>query len=268
MQSSKIIRARDLETAKVQGFDALCAQRITPEQQSVAVTTEVIEAVRSNVRDTLFTETASINKLESERLRMWEQRLIEKEQALLEKEKTILLVAEEEGLNAGYREGWESAQQERMLLKQCAESFELKFNEIEAKIAPLVIELAVHAARHVVHESCELNLERTPENIKAVIAQFKLSAKEIEIVANSRTIAAIRNHDEKDILFSKFTFVEDESLENMGFILRHDDGSYDSTIETRWDRAMSQISDKENYRTGNDVPSYPEYVKSIVEDKS
>tara|TARA_B100001105_G_scaffold251764_1_gene242100 strand:+ start:10492 stop:11307 length:816 start_codon:yes stop_codon:yes gene_type:complete len=268
VQSSKIIRARDLKIADVQGFSMLCAKKVTSEQRSAEVASEVLEAVQSNVRETLFAETASINMLESERLRAWEQRLIEKEKDLLSKEQTILMVAEEAGLKAGYREGWECSQQERVLLKKCAESFEAKFNEIESKLAPLVVELAVHAARHIVHESCSINLEKTPENIKSVIAQFKLNSKEIEIVANSRTIAAIRNHDVKDTIFSRFTFTPDESLEDMGFILRHDDGAYDSTIETRWVRAIGQLSETENYRSNKEIPSYPEYVKSIVEDKS
>lgn len=180
-------------------------------------------------------------KIERARLKAWEMELIAQEADLASKQRAIFSKAEEEGLKAGYREGWEQAQQERLLLANLSQTIKEQFKELSVKLSNSVLELAVHAARHVVHESCRLSLEDSHKNIKAVIDGLNLKAQDIAVHASKLTIASILNHDQGDKIVSTYSLIEDESMEAGGFRIVYENGEVDCSIETRWERAMSQL---------------------------
>lgn len=179
--------------------------------------------------------------MERARLQAWELELIAQESELASKQRAIFSKAEEEGLKAGYREGWEQAQKERSTLRSLSESIQSQFKDISIKLSNAVLELAVHAARHVVHESCKLSLEESHKNVRSVIGAMSLKAQNIEIHASEETISAILNHDEGESIKTTYSFVIDDSMESGGFRVVHDSGEIDCSIETRWERAMSQL---------------------------
>lgn len=176
------------------------------------------------------------------RLAAWEDSLLAKEKEIDELKKDVFSVAEEEGLKAGYREGWEESRRERESLVRLVEGLSAEFAEMKSKLASAVLELAVHAARHVVHESCSLSIDNAFKNISAVVNSYGLSSKSFVIKAHSKTIAAIKSHDPDCKVFGACTFEQDNGLELGGFYINHESGAVDSTIETRWQRAMSQLS--------------------------
>ncbi len=193
-------------------------------------------------------------KLDAEYLRLkeWEASLITREQDLDERARAVFDIAQNDGLQSGYREGWEISGRERELLINLSSSIESEFIAVRTSLAPCALELAVHAARHVVHESCSLSIENTYKNLSAVVSGLDLNTGLIEISCNSRTAKTLENQNVAESLRNRFTIKIDESLEDMGFLVTHGKGSIDSTIETRWKRALSQIHSGVEYAARSD----------------
>lgn len=185
------------------------------------------------------------------RLRNWEESLLEREREIESLKVDVFRVAEEEGLKAGYREGWEESKKERKILQTLAAEMQKEFAELKRSLAPAALELAIHAARHIVHESCSLSVDQASRNIIGVVSSLGLGSSSIKIRANKKTIDAISSHDQDGSLLASASFEIDNSLEDGGFYIAHSLGAVDSTIETRWDRAMSQLGAINKYKSSS-----------------
>lgn len=195
-------------------------------------------------------DDAMYNK-EFARLRAWEMSLLRREDEIETLKADVFRLAEEEGLKAGYREGWEESKKERKILQNISAEMQKEFAELKRSLAPAVLELAIHAARHIVHESCSLSVEQAARNVTGVVSSLGLGSSAITIRANKKTIDAIGAHDQDGNIFASASFEVDNDLEDGGFYIAHSLGAVDSTIETRWDRAMSQLGAMHKYKSSS-----------------
>lgn len=224
----------DHSSGKVGGLRALLFKEEAPKEEPL----EVPRVVRDE----------KMYDKEFARLKAWEEALLKKEAEIESLKEDVFRLAEEEGLKAGYREGWDESQKERRMLQALSSGMQKEFDELKKSLGPAALELAIHAARHIVHESCSLSIDQASRNISLVVSSFGLTPANITIKANKKTIESIKSHDPDGKICSAATFEVDNDLENSGFYISHAMGAVDSTIETRWARAMSQLGAINKYK--------------------
>jgi flagellar assembly protein FliH len=183
--------------------------------------------------------------LESERLAAWESRLIEREKDIRANETKYYKAAQEEGIRVGYESGWASAQVERDSLTAATQSVLDHFLLLDQKIAPMVMDIAVEAAQTVVHDSTRIQTDLAQRLVRKCVDDMRLKSDCFVVSAHPDTLAVLDEHmksEKKESLFSGMKLVADEAMERGGFVLSHDNGWVDQSIEARWLAAMNQLS--------------------------
>lgn len=142
----------------------------------------------------------------------------------------------EEGLQAGRAE----AAQEYLRIKALADSYAGALDNLDFRIASMVLDLALDVARHVIAGALKVHPERILEVVKLALNQMADTTREARLLLNPEDAALIRPHLDQILDKTRLRVVEDARILRGGCLIETPHGDLDATLQARW-RQVAQV---------------------------
>jgi len=141
-----------------------------------------------------------------------------------------------EGLRAGRAEV--AAESARM--KALADSYANMLDNLDFRLADMLLELALDVARQVVIGELAVHPERILDVVKLALNQMAESSREARLLLNPADAALIRPHLEQILDKNRLRLVEDARIVRGGCLIETPQGDLDATLQARW-RQVVQV---------------------------
>jgi flagellar assembly protein FliH len=141
-----------------------------------------------------------------------------------------------EGLAAGRVEGEQSCGR----IKQLAESFGNTLDNLDFRLADMVLELALDVARQVVAGELAARPERILDVVNMALKQMAETSREARLLLNPEDAALVRPHLDQVLDKNRLRIVEDVRIVRGGCLIETSQGDLDATLPARW-RAVVQV---------------------------
>ncbi len=141
-----------------------------------------------------------------------------------------------EGLAAGRVEGEQACGR----IKQLAESFGNTLDNLDFRLADMVLELALDVARQVVAGELAARPERILDVVNMALKQMAETSREARLLLNPEDAALVRPHLDQVLDKNRLRIVEDVRIVRGGCLIETSQGDLDATLPARW-RAVAQV---------------------------
>jgi flagellar assembly protein FliH len=141
-----------------------------------------------------------------------------------------------EGLAAGRVEGEQACGR----IKQLAESFGNTLDNLDFRLADMVLELALDVARQVVAGELAARPERILDVVNMALKQMAETSREARLLLNPEDAALVRPHLDQVLDKNRLRIVEDVRIVRGGCLIETSQGDLDATLPARW-RAVVQV---------------------------
>ena len=144
----------------------------------------------------------------------------------------------------GYDDGFAKAESERQDLIQFFHNLQLDYQNLNVMLAHRMKELSVFVAQQVVGDSAKLHHENAVKNLEILLDETRLNPSEISIKANPVTIDVIQKHlrfNPSNKPLNSIRWVSDNDILPTGFVISHEFGEVDFSMESRWKRVLSHF---------------------------
>jgi flagellar assembly protein FliH len=152
---------------------------------------------------------------------------------------------------AGYAEGMaaarRAAEQEYARLRELAESFGHALDNLDFRLADMVLELALDVARQVVVGELAVHPERILDVVNLALKQMAESAREARLLLHPDDAALVRPYLEKTLDKSRLRLVEDTRIVRGGCLIETPQGDLDATLPTRWRQVVQMLGSNSNW---------------------
>ena len=161
---------------------------------------------------------------------------IDAQAALDEAKRQAREAGREEGLLAGRAE----AAQECARMKELADSYANALDNLDFRLADMVMELALDVSRQVIAGELAVRPEHILDVVNLALAQMAESAREARLILNPEDAALMRPHLEQVLDKSRLRMVEDVRIVRGGCLIETTQGDLDATLQARW-RQVVQV---------------------------
>lgn len=141
-----------------------------------------------------------------------------------------------EGLAAAREEGERTCAQ----MKQLVESFSSTLDNLDFRLADMVLELALDVARQVVAGELAARPERILDVVNLALKQMAETNREARLLLNPDDAALVRPHLEQVLDKNRLRIVEDARIVRGGCLIETGQGDLDATLPARW-RQVVQV---------------------------
>jgi len=141
-----------------------------------------------------------------------------------------------EGLAAGRVEGEQACGR----IKQLAESFGNTLDNLDFRLADMVLELALDVARQVVAGELAARPERILDVVNLALKQMAETSREARLLLNPEDAVLVRPHLDQVLDKNRLRIVEDVRIVRGGCLIETSQGDLDATLPARW-RAVVQV---------------------------
>ena len=141
-----------------------------------------------------------------------------------------------EGLAAGRVEGEQACGR----IKQLAESFGNTLDNLDFRLADMVLELALDVARQVVAGERAARPERILDVVNLALKQMAETSREARLLLNPQDAVLVRPHLDQVLDKNRLRIVEDVRIVRGGCLIETSQGDLDATLPARW-RAVVQV---------------------------
>ena len=141
-----------------------------------------------------------------------------------------------EGLAAGRVEGEQACGR----MKQLAESFGNTLDNLDFRLADMVLELALDVARQVVAGELAARPERILDVVNLALKQMAETSREARLLLNPQDAVLVRPHLDQVLDKNRLRIVEDVRIVRGGCLIETSQGDLDATLPARW-RAVVQV---------------------------
>lgn len=148
-----------------------------------------------------------------------------------------------EGLVAGRAEG----EQACMRMKQLVESFGDALENLDFRLADMVLELALDIARQVVAGELAAHPERILEVVNLALKQMVESTREARLLLNPEDAALVRPHLEQVLDKARLRVVEDVRIVRGGCLIETPHGDIDATLPARWRQVVQVLGSSRDW---------------------
>ena len=149
----------------------------------------------------------------------------------------------EEGLQTGRAE----AAQEYLRIKALADSYAGALDNLDFRIAGMVLDLALDVARHVIAGSLTVHPERILEVVKLALNQMADTTREARLLLNPEDAALIRPHLDKILDQTRLRVVEDMRILRGGCLIETPHGDLDATLQARWRQVVQVLGSNQGW---------------------
>ncbi|MHB1186512.1 flagellar assembly protein FliH [Thiobacillus sp.] len=148
-----------------------------------------------------------------------------------------------EGLAAGRTEGEQACGR----MKQLAESFGNTLDNLDFRLADMVLALALDVARQVVAGELAARPERILDVVNLALKQMAETSREARLVLNPDDAALVRPHLEHVLDKNRLRIVEDVRIVRGGCLIETVQGDLDATLPTRWRQVVQVLGSNQNW---------------------
>jgi flagellar assembly protein FliH len=150
--------------------------------------------------------------------------------------KQALAAGRLEGLRAGRAEV--AAEAARM--KALADSYANALDQLDFRLADMLLQLALDVARQVIVGELAVHPERILDVVKLALNQMAETTRDARLLLNPADATLIRPHLEQIIDKNRLRVVEDARIVRGGCLIETQQGDLDATLQARW-RQVVQV---------------------------
>lgn len=144
----------------------------------------------------------------------------------------------------GYAEGLAAAREEGERtcahMKQLVESFSTTLDNLDFRLADMVLELALDVARQVVAGELAARPERILDVVNLALKQMAETSREARLLLNPEDAVLVRPHLDQVLDKNRLRIVEDVRIVRGGCLIETAQGDLDATLPARW-RQVVQV---------------------------
>jgi len=151
------------------------------------------------------------------------------------------------GYAAGIEAGRLEAEQSCSRMKQLAESFANTLDNLDFRLADMVLELALDVARQVVAGELSARPERVLDVVHLALKQMAESTREARLLMNPEDAALVRPRLEQVLDKNRLRIVEDARIVRGGCLIETSQGDLDATLQARWRQVVQVLGSNKNW---------------------
>lgn len=155
--------------------------------------------------------------------------------------------ARAEGYAAGQAAGRQEGEQACKRMQQLAESFSSALDNLDFRLADMVLELALDVARQVVSVELETHPERILDVVHMALKQMAESSREARLLLNPEDAALVRPHLDQVLDKNRLRIVEDARIVRGGCLIETPQGDLDATLAARWRQVVHVLGSNQNW---------------------
>lgn len=148
-----------------------------------------------------------------------------------------------EGLVAGRTEGEQACKR----IKQLAESFASTLDNLDFRLADMVLELALDVSRQVVAGELAARPERILDVVNMALKQMAENSREARLLLNPDDATLVRPHLDQVLDKNRLRIVEDARIERGGCLIETSQGDLDATLPARWRQVVQVLGSNQNW---------------------
>ncbi|MBI1283525.1 MAG: flagellar assembly protein FliH [Thiobacillus sp.] len=148
-----------------------------------------------------------------------------------------------EGLTAGRVEGEQACGR----MKQLADSFSSTLDNLDFRLADMVLELALDVARQVVAGELAARPERILDVVNLALKQMAETSREARLLLNPDDAALVRPHLDQVLDKNRLRIVEDARIVRGGCLIETTQGDLDATLPARWRQVVQVLGSNRNW---------------------
>jgi flagellar assembly protein FliH len=148
-----------------------------------------------------------------------------------------------EGLTAGRVEGEQACGR----MKQLADSFSATLDNLDFRLADMVLELALDVARQVVAGELAARPERILDVVNLALKQMAETSREARLLLNPDDAALVRPHLDQVLDKNRLRIVEDARIVRGGCLIETTQGDLDATLPARWRQVVQVLGSNRNW---------------------
>ena len=148
-----------------------------------------------------------------------------------------------DGLAAGRVEGEQACGR----MKQLAESFGNTLDNLDFRLADMVLELALDVARQVVAGELAARPERILDVVNLALKQMAETSREARLLLNPDDAALVRPHLDQVLDKNRLRIVEDARIVRGGCLIETGQGDLDATLPARWRQVVQVLGSNQNW---------------------
>ncbi|WP_324778556.1 flagellar assembly protein FliH [Thiobacillus sedimenti] len=148
-----------------------------------------------------------------------------------------------EGMAAGRTEGEQACSR----MKQLAESFSSTLDNLDFRLADMVLELALDVARQVVAGELAVRPERILDVINLALKQMAETTREARLLLHPDDAALVRPHLDQVLDKNRLRIVEDVRIVRGGCLIETSQGDLDATLPARWRQVVQMLGSNQGW---------------------
>ena len=148
-----------------------------------------------------------------------------------------------EGLAAGRLEGEQACKR----MKQLAESFAATLDNLDFRLADMVLELALDVSRQVVSAELTVHPERILDVVNMALKQMAETSREARLLLNPEDAVLVRPHLDQVLDKNRLRIVEDVRVVRGGCLIETAQGDLDATLPARWRQVVQVLGSNQNW---------------------
>jgi flagellar assembly protein FliH len=148
-----------------------------------------------------------------------------------------------EGMAAGRTEGEQACGR----MKQLAESFSTTLDNLDFRLADMVLDLALDVARQVVAGELAARPERILDVVNLALKQMAETSREARLLLHPDDAALVRPHLDQVLDKNRLRIVEDVRIVRGGCLIETAQGDLDATLPARWRQVVQVLGSNKGW---------------------
>jgi flagellar assembly protein FliH len=148
-----------------------------------------------------------------------------------------------EGLAAGRTDGEQACAR----MKQLAESFSTTLDNLDFRLADMVLELSLDVARQVIAGELAARPERILDVVNLALKQMAETSREARLLLNPDDAVLVRPHLDQVLDKNRLRIVEDTRIVRGGCLIETGQGDLDATLPARWRQVVQVLGSNKNW---------------------
>jgi flagellar assembly protein FliH len=155
--------------------------------------------------------------------------------------------ARAEGYAEGLAAGRVEADQAGGYMKRLAESFSATLDNLDFRLADMVLDLALDVARKVVSGELSVRPERILDVVNLALKEMAETSREARLLLNPEDAVLVRPHLDQVLDKNRLRIVEDARIERGGCLIETQQGDLDATLPARWRQVVQVLGSNQNW---------------------
>jgi flagellar assembly protein FliH len=155
--------------------------------------------------------------------------------------------ARAEGYAEGLAAGRVEADQAGGYMKRLAESFSATLDNLDFRLADMVLDLALDVARKVVSGELSVRPERILDVVNMALKEMAETSREARLLLNPEDAVLVRPHLDQVLDKNRLRIVEDARIERGGCLIETQQGDLDATLPARWRQVVQVLGSNQNW---------------------